>query len=91
MGKSSNSTWKRYALWGLAGAGFVGSLAVTGVAIFSGVGAAVGLVLGVVFPLIVTSSVAAAWAEKASGMSPSPDRQDPTIPILLIGAMAATC
>ena len=65
MGKSTYSTWQRYALWGLAGACFVGSLAVTGVTIFSGVGVlgVTGLILGVAFPLIVTSSFAAASAE----------------------------
>ena len=90
MGKSTYSNWQRYALWGLAGAAFVGSLAVSGVVIVSGVGAlgGVGLILGVVIPLIFTSAAAAAEAEKASGMNP--DRQDPTIP-LLIGAIGVMC
>ena len=61
MGKSTTSTWKRYALWGLAGAALVGglTLACTPVgAAATGMGV-VSLIFGVGMPLWVISAVAA--------------------------------
>ena len=62
MGKSTTSTWKRYALWGLAGAALVGALTL---ACTTPIGAAatgisvVCLIFGVGMPLCVISAVAA--------------------------------